>query len=51
MANSKKKQDEKDLGDKPKKSKKTLKIEDPSLLAEQMTEEQMRKFLQELMKL
>jgi hypothetical protein len=51
MANSKKTQNGKDLGGKPKKSEKTLKIEDPSLLAEKMTEEQMGRFLQELMKL
>ena len=36
---------------KPKKSQKKLEVEEPSLLAEKMTEEQMKKFLQELMKL
>ena len=36
---------------KPKKLQKKLEVEEPSLLAEKMTEEQMKKFLQELMKL
>ena len=36
---------------KPKKLQKKLEVEEPSLLAEKMTEEQMGRFLQELMKL
>ena len=36
---------------KPKQSQKTLEVEEPSLLAEKMTEEQMKRFLLELMKL
>ena len=36
---------------KPKKLQKKLEVEEPSLLAEKMTEEQMKRFLLELMKL
>ena len=36
---------------KPKKLQKKLEVEEPSLLAEKMTEEQMKRFLLELMKM
>ena len=51
MTNSLKSQKKEGLESKPKQSQKTLEVEEPSLMSEKMTEEQMGRFLQELMNL
>jgi hypothetical protein len=51
MTNSLNPKKKKDLEEKPAKSKKIIKVEDPSQLAQHMTEEQMGKFLDALIEL
>ena len=51
MTNSLNPKKKKDLEEKPTKSQKTIKVEDPSQLAQHMTEEQMSKFLDALIEL